>query len=56
LSRRPGSRATLSRRWPVGARGIGKGLSFAQGTPGFDRLNQVLAFLNTSFFAAFGPL
>jgi glutathione S-transferase len=40
----------------LGARGIGKGLSFAQGTPEFDRLNQVLAFLNTSFFAAFGPL
>jgi glutathione S-transferase len=40
----------------LGARGIGKGLSFAQGTPGFDQLNQVLAFLNTSFFAAFGPL
>lgn len=40
----------------LGARGIGKGLSYAQGTPGFDRLNQVLAFLNTSFFAAFGPL
>jgi glutathione S-transferase len=40
----------------LGVRGIGKGLSFAQGTPGFDRLNQVLAFLNTSFFAAFGPL
>ncbi|WP_134499008.1 glutathione S-transferase family protein [Microvirga pakistanensis] len=40
----------------LGARGIGKGLSFAQGTAGFDRLNQVLAFLNTSFFASFGPL
>lgn len=40
----------------LGARGIGKGLSYTQGTPGFDRLNQVLAFLNTSFFAAFGPL
>lgn len=40
----------------LGARGIDKGLTFAQGTPGFDRLNQVLAFLNTSFFAAFGPL
>jgi glutathione S-transferase len=40
----------------LGARGISKGLSYAQGTPGFDRLNQVLAFLNTSFFAAFGPL
>ncbi|QRM29901.1 glutathione S-transferase family protein [Microvirga sp. VF16] len=40
----------------LGARGIDKGLSFAQGTAGFDRLNQMLAFLNTSFFAAFGPL
>ena len=40
----------------LGARGIGKGLSFAQGTPEFDRFNQVLAFLNTSFFTAFGPL
>jgi glutathione S-transferase len=40
----------------LGARGIGKGLSYAQGTPGFDRLNQVLAFLNTSFFTAFAPL
>jgi len=40
----------------LGARGISKGLSYAQGTPGFDRLNQVLAFLNTSFFASFGPL
>ena len=40
----------------LGARGIGKGLSFAQGTAGFDRFNQVLAFLNTSFFTAFCPL
>lgn len=40
----------------LGARGINKGLSFAQGSPGFDRFNQVLAFLNTSFFTAFGPL
>ncbi|MBA1154890.1 glutathione S-transferase family protein [Microvirga mediterraneensis] len=40
----------------LGARGIDKGLSFAQGTAGFDQLNQMLAFLNTSFFAAFGPL
>jgi glutathione S-transferase len=40
----------------LGARGIAKGLSFAQGTAGFDRLNQMLAFLNTSFFGAFGPL
>lgn len=40
----------------LGARGIDKGLAFPQGTPGFDRLNQMLAFLNTSFFSAFGPL
>ncbi len=35
--------------------GIDKGLSFAQGTPEFDRLNQVLAFLNTSLFKAYSP-
>jgi len=40
----------------LGARGTGRGLFFPQGTPEFDRLNQVLAFLNTSFFSAFGPL
>ena len=40
----------------LGARGIDRGLSFAQGTPGFDRLNQVLALLNTGFFNAFSPL
>lgn len=40
----------------LGARGIDKGLSFAQGTPGFDRLNQALGFLNTAFFNAFSPL
>ncbi|MBM6583873.1 glutathione S-transferase family protein [Microvirga sp. BT689] len=40
----------------LGTRGINKGLSFAQGTPDFDRLNRILAFLNTSFFTAFGPL
>lgn len=39
----------------IGARAIGKGLSFAQGTLEFDRLNQMLAFLNTSFFNAFSP-
>ena len=33
-----------------------QGLGHAQGTPGFDRLNEVLAFLNTDFFSAFGPL
>jgi glutathione S-transferase len=36
--------------------GIGKGLAFAQGTPDFDRLNQMLAFLNTSLFNGFSPL
>ncbi|MGF6231776.1 glutathione S-transferase [Inquilinus ginsengisoli] len=40
----------------LGVRGIDKGLSFAQGTPGFDRLNQALGFLNTAFFNAFSPL
>ncbi|ULR43826.1 glutathione S-transferase family protein [Rhizobium sp. K102] len=40
----------------IGARAIGSGLGFAQGSEDFDRQNQMLAFLNTSFFAAFGPL
>lgn len=40
----------------IAARGIDRGIGFAQGTPGFDRLNQVLAFLNTTFFSAFNPL
>lgn len=40
----------------LGARGVGTGLSFAQGTEGFDRLNQMLAYLNTTFFGAFSPL
>lgn len=40
----------------LGQHGIEKGLSFAQGTPGFDCLNQMLAFLNTSLFSGFGPL
>ncbi|WP_354682077.1 glutathione S-transferase family protein [Cupriavidus necator] len=40
----------------LGARGIGAGLGFAQGTRDFDRLNQMLAYLNTSFFGAFAPL
>ncbi|WP_454853617.1 glutathione S-transferase family protein [Rhizobium binxianense] len=40
----------------IGARAIDKGLGFAQGTEGFDRLNQMLAYLNTSFFNAFSPL
>lgn len=40
----------------IGARAIDKGLGFAQGTEGFDRLNQMLAYLNTGFFNAFSPL
>lgn len=45
--------AILSHLAPAG---IGEGLAFRQGSPEFDRLNQMLAFLNTSFFGAFGPL
>jgi glutathione S-transferase len=40
----------------IGARAIDRGLAFAQGSTEFDRLNRMLAFLNTSFFNAFGPL
>lgn len=40
----------------LGARGIDRRLGFAQGTPEFDRLNQILAFLNTTFFGAYVPL
>ena len=40
----------------IAARGIARGLGYAQGSAGFDRLNQMLAFLNTSFFNAFSPL
>jgi glutathione S-transferase len=40
----------------IGARAIDSGLGFAQGTAEFDRLNQMLAYLNTSFFNAFSPL
>ncbi|MDQ8756669.1 glutathione S-transferase family protein [Sphingosinicella sp. LHD-64] len=39
----------------IAARGIDKGLGFRQGTAEFDRLNRLLGFLNTGFFAAFGP-
>ncbi|WNG42143.1 glutathione S-transferase [Archangium violaceum] len=31
-------------------------LGFAQGTPEHDRLNETLAYLNTTFFSAFAPL
>ncbi len=40
----------------LAARGLQRGLGFPQGTPEHDRLNQVLSFLNTSFFSAFSPL
>jgi glutathione S-transferase len=40
----------------LGSAGIASGLSFKQGTVGFDRLNQTLAYLNTSFFNSFSPL
>jgi len=40
----------------LAARTVDKGLAFAQGSPEFDRLNAMLAFLNTSFFNAFSPL
>ncbi len=40
----------------IAARGIGHGLGFVQGSPEFDSFNQVLGFLNTSFFSAFAPL
>src|SRR5690606_29093976 len=40
----------------IGARGIAQGLGHPQGSRDFDRLNQMLAYLNTSFFNAFAPL
>ncbi|WP_119271387.1 glutathione S-transferase family protein [Taklimakanibacter deserti] len=40
----------------LGTSGTEKGLAFKQGTAGFDRLNQALAYLNTSFFNSFSPL
>lgn len=40
----------------LAARGVHRQLGFRQGTPEFDRLNQLLAYLNSDFFAAFGPL
>ncbi|GAB1578790.1 glutathione S-transferase family protein [Bordetella petrii] len=40
----------------IGARGMAQGLGHPQGSRDFDRLNQMLAYLNTSFFNAFAPL
>ena len=40
----------------IGAQAPDGHLGHPQGSPGFDRLNERLAFLNTSFFDAFSPL
>lgn len=41
----------------LGAQDLGpEGIGRTQGTEGFDRLTEVLAFLNTDFFSAFNPL
>jgi len=40
----------------IGARALDGDLVFPQGSREFDRLNAMLAFLNTSFFNAFSPL
>ncbi len=39
----------------LAARDLNQGLTFAQGTPEYDHLNQVLAFLNTDFMGSFAP-
>lgn len=39
----------------IAARDLRLGLGAAQGTAEFDRFNQALAYLATSFFASFGP-
>ncbi|MCD0503626.1 glutathione S-transferase family protein [Bordetella petrii] len=40
----------------IAAHGLDQQLGYPQGSPGFDRLNQMLGYLNTSFFNAFTPL
>ena len=40
----------------IAARGIDRGLGYLQGSRDFDRLNRMLAFLNTTFFSAFASL
>lgn len=40
----------------IATRGISKGLGFVQGTREYDHLNQVIAFLNTTFFSSFSSL
>jgi glutathione S-transferase len=39
----------------IAARNLDRTLGFRQGTPEFDRLNCVLAYLHTSFHSAFAP-
>jgi glutathione S-transferase len=39
----------------IGARNLETRLGFAQGTPEFDRLNSVLAYLHTTFHSVFSP-
>jgi glutathione S-transferase len=40
----------------IGAHSRDPGLVPRQGTPAFDRFNEMLAFLNTNFFESFAPL
>ncbi|MHC1551734.1 glutathione S-transferase family protein [Phyllobacterium sp. K27] len=40
----------------IGTGAIEQGIAFRQGTKDFDRLNQMLAFLNTTFFNAYASL
>ena len=40
----------------IGAQALDGGLAFRQGSADFDRLNRMLAWLNTTFFSAFGAL
>ncbi|MBX9454761.1 MAG: glutathione S-transferase family protein [Rhizobium sp.] len=40
----------------IAAKTVDRGLGFEPGSPEDDRLKQMLAFLNTSFFNAFSPL
>lgn len=40
----------------IGANALDTGLAFAQGTRSYDRLNGMLAYLNTTFFNAFSTL
>jgi glutathione S-transferase len=40
----------------AGAEALDTGLAFRQGTDGYDQLNRMLAYLNTTFFDAFSTL